>query len=156
MERQSIRINLDISTFDIRNQDTSGTPKIHFVKKSQKPRGIQVRQTYLSVAMLSLAIDMRSSELPALLFIPLILVKGVLAPLTEPAGVDAIGELSPLVPPALFLAAFSARRFCLEAETGILTVTEIDEYCNFLNDHDDQSEFQKNGHSQHTTVNNFK
>ena len=85
--------------------------------------------------MLSLAMDMRSSELPALLFIPLILVKGVLAPLTEPVGVDVGGELSPVGPaPAFFLAAFSARRFCFEDERGgILTVAEIDgSYRNFF------------------------
>ena len=78
---------------------------------------------------------MRSSELPALLFIPLILVKGVLAPLTEPVGVDVGGELSPVGPaPAFFLAAFSARRFCFEDERGgILTVAEIDgNYRNFF------------------------
>ena len=84
--------------------------------------------------MLSLAIDIRSSVLPALLFIPLILVKGVLAPLTEPVGVDVGGELSPLrPPPALFLAAFSAKRFCFEDERGgILTVVEIDGYRSFF------------------------
>ena len=78
---------------------------------------------------------MRSSELPALLFIPLILVKGVLAPLTEPVGVDVGGELSPVGPaPAFFLAAFSARRFCFEDERGgILRVAEIDgSYRNFF------------------------
>ena len=129
MERQSIGINLDISTFDIRNQDTSGTSKNPFCKKQIK-RNPGLIKTYLSVAMLSLAMDIRSSELPALLFIPLILVKGVLAPLTEPVGVDVRGELSPSgLPPAFFLAAFSAKRFCFEDERGgILTVAEIDGY----------------------------
>ena len=87
--------------------------------------------------MLSLAIDIRSSELPALLFIPLMLVKGVLAPLTEPVGVDVGGELSPLGPaPAFFFAAFSARRFCFEDDRGgILKVAEIDGYYRkFFND----------------------
>lgn len=79
--------------------------------------------------MLSLAIDIRSSVLPALLFIPLILVKGVLAPLTEPVGVDVGGELSP---PAFFLAAFSARRFCFEDERGGILTVEIDGYRNFF------------------------
>ena len=77
--------------------------------------------------MLSLAIDIRSSVLPALLFIPLILVNGVLAPFTEPVGVDVGGELSPPLgpPPAFFLAAFSARRFCFDDERGgILTVAD--------------------------------
>ena len=78
--------------------------------------------------MLSLAMDMRSSALPILLFIPLILVNGVLAPLTEPAGVDVEGDSSPLgPPPAFFLAAFSASRFCFEAEGAICSEQSIDE-----------------------------
>jgi hypothetical protein len=73
--------------------------------------------------MLSLAIDIRSSELPALLFMPLILVSGVLAPLVDVEGdSDLFGP-----PPAFFLAAFSASRFCFEAEGAmLLTVVEID------------------------------
>lgn len=97
--------------------------------------------------MLSLAMDIRSSVLPALLFIPLMLVNGVLAPLTEPVGVDvAVGELSPGPPPAFFLAAFSARRFCFEAEGGIFD-GRGDRWSQFFND---QSEF-KNGWS-HSVV----
>jgi hypothetical protein len=47
------------------------------------------------------------------------LVSGVLntlPPLTEPAGVDVDVDPSPPFTPADFLAAFSARRFCFEAE----------------------------------------
>ena len=85
--------------------------------------------------MLSLAIDIRSSELPALLFIPLKLVNGVLAPLTEPVGVDVGGELSPLGPlPAFFLAAFSANRFCFEDDGAISTVADWRSMAIFFND----------------------
>lgn len=58
---------------------------------------------------------------------PLMLVSGVLAPFTEPAGVELDGEASPSAPLAMlafFFAAFSARRFCLEAEGGMMR--EID------------------------------
>ena len=53
----------------------------------------------------------------------------MLAPSTEPVGVDVEGELSPFrTPPAFFLAALSTRRFCFEAEGAIfsLTVVKID------------------------------
>ena len=58
---------------------------------------------------------------------PLMLVSGVLAPFTEPAGVELDGETSPapsppLAMPAFFFAAFSARRFCLEADGGMMVV----------------------------------
>jgi hypothetical protein len=73
--------------------------------------------THRSVAMVSLAIDVRSSVLLAVLM----LVSGVLValpPLTESAGVDVDGEDLPAIV-AFFFAAFSARRFCFEAEGGI-------------------------------------
>lgn len=63
--------------------------------------------------------DVRSSVLPAMLFMPLILVIGVLAPVTDPAGVDVDVEASPFGV-EFFFAAFSARRFCFEAEGGIV------------------------------------
>jgi len=63
--------------------------------------------------------DIKSSWLPDLLLMPLMLVNGVLAPLTEPAGVDVEVEAST---PADFLAAFSARRFCLDDE-GAMSLT---------------------------------
>ena len=64
-----------------------------------------------------MAIDVRSS----LLLAALILVSGVLValpPLTEPAGVEVDDEVPPAMP-AFFFAAFSARRFCFEAEGAI-------------------------------------
>lgn len=67
--------------------------------------------------MLSLAIDVKSSVLLA----ALTLVRGVLMalpPFTEPAGVDVDGDVLPAIP-AFFFAAFSARRFCFEAEGAI-------------------------------------
>ena len=73
-------------------------------------------RTHLSVAILSLAIDIRSSVLVA----ADMLVIGVLIelpPFTEPLGVDADAEASLI--PAAFFAAFSASRFCLEAEGGM-------------------------------------
>jgi hypothetical protein len=63
--------------------------------------------------------DVKSSELLA----ALTLVSGVLValpPLTESAGVDVDEELVPK--PAFFFAAFSARRFCFEAEGGMVQV----------------------------------
>lgn len=78
-----------------------------------------MKKTHLSVARLSFAMDVRSSVLPALLFMPLILVMGVLAPVTDPAGVDVDVSTSPFIV-EFFFAAFSARRFCFEAEGGIV------------------------------------
>ena len=59
------------------------------------------------------------------------LVNGVLAPFTEPAGVELDGEASPspLAMLAFFFAAFSARRFCLEAEGAMMRV-ERDRWSN--------------------------
>ena len=51
---------------------------------------------------------------------PLRLVKGVMVPpFTEPAGVEVDVEAS-VGPAAFFFAAFSARRFCFDAEGGIV------------------------------------
>jgi hypothetical protein len=74
---------------------------------------------HLSVAIFSLAIESKSSVLLA----ALILVIGVLIalpPFTEPAGVDVDVDPSTPFTPADFLAAFSARRFCLEAEGAMV------------------------------------
>ena len=57
-----------------------------------------------------------------MLLAALMLVSGVLntlPPLTEPAGVDVDVDPSPPFTPADFLAAFSARRFCFEAEGAV-------------------------------------
>ena len=70
--------------------------------------------------MFNFAIDVKSS----LLLAALILVIGVLValPLTESAGVD-VDEDVPAAIPAFFFAAFSARRFCFEAE-GAMVMAE--------------------------------
>jgi len=67
--------------------------------------------------MFNLAMEVKSS----VLFAALMLVMGVLEvlpPLTEPAGVEVEVEVLP-ARPAFFFAAFSARRFCFEAEGAI-------------------------------------
>ena len=73
-------------------------------------------ETYRSVAILSFSIALRSSLLVAADR----LVIGVLAvlPLALPVGVPTLEDASVLLPLLLAapLAAFSARRFCLEAE----------------------------------------
>lgn len=61
----------------------------------------------------------KSSWLLDLLGAPLTLVNGVLWPFTEPVGV-VVRDEGPV--PAAFFAAFSARRFCLEAEGAIVRV----------------------------------
>lgn len=70
------------------------------------------------MARFNLAIEVKSSWLVA----ALMLVSGVLTllPLTEPAGVDVDVDAVPLAPPDAFFAAFSARRFCLDAEGGMV------------------------------------
>jgi len=70
--------------------------------------------------MLSLAMDKRSSWLLVLLGIPLLLVKGVLRPFTEPVGVDMRLEGLVLEAPAAFFAALSCSRFCLDAEGAMI------------------------------------
>lgn len=64
----------------------------------------------------------KSSWLLALLGAPLTLVNGVLRPFTEPVGV-VVRDEGPVPPEAAaFFAAFSARRFCLEAEGAMVRV----------------------------------
>lgn len=72
--------------------------------------------------MFNLAIESRSSVLVAAL-LPL---RGVLKalPLTEPVGVEVEVDASPLIP-ADFFAAFSARRFCFDAEGAMMFYTAI-------------------------------
>ena len=64
---------------------------------------------------------LRSSVLPAADR----LVRGVFAelPLTEPAGVDVAVDEAPTFCLAACLAAFSARRFCLDADWGAISVS---------------------------------
>ena len=74
-------------------------------------------RTHLSVAIRSLAIELKSS----VLFAADTLLKGVLValPSTEPVGVDVEGEADVPFCFAACFAAFSANLFCLDAEGGI-------------------------------------
>jgi hypothetical protein len=68
-----------------------------------------------STHKLTLAGIPKSSWLPALLFMPLMLANGVLAPFTEPASVELDGGLSPS-PLAMF--AFQAEYEHIEGDDG--------------------------------------
>ena len=73
---------------------------------------------YLSVASLSFSMALKSSVLPA----ADTFVRGVLTP-TDPVGVDvAVDEPTPFCLAAC-LAAFSARRFCLDADWGGMSMS---------------------------------
>ena len=74
VERQGIGINLDITTFGIGNENTSSTPASKRLNALLKD---QTRCAYLSVAICSLAMDVKSSVLVAALK----LVNGVLVEL---------------------------------------------------------------------------
>lgn len=79
--------------------------------------------TSLSVDICNFAIETRSSWLVA----ADMLVRGVLVelPLTEPVGVEAeVESVKPLLC-ADFFAAFSARRFCFEAEGAMVVEVEV-------------------------------
>jgi hypothetical protein len=112
VKRECILIDLDITTLYIRDQYASSAPSRWM--RIEKRETVKIE--YRSVAMLSFAMEDRSSVLVA----ALMLVKGVLIALpgAEPVGVEVDVEASPLTP-AAFLAAFSANRFCLDAEGGI-------------------------------------
>jgi hypothetical protein len=82
---------------------------------------IRLEKNYLSVAIFSFAIDVRSSWLVAADR----LVKGVLIelpPFVEPGGVDEVIDDSAKLALALAacFAAFSAKRFCFDADGGIV------------------------------------
>lgn len=73
--------------------------------------------------MFNRAMEVKSSWLFDLLGAPLMLVNGVLRPFTEPVGVVVSDEGPvPAEAAAFFLKAFSARRFCLEAEGAMVRV----------------------------------
>ena len=80
-----------------------------------------MKENYLCVAICSFAIDVRSSWLVAADR----LVKGVLSelpPFVEPGGVSEVTDESTGLALALAacFAAFSARRFCFDADGGIV------------------------------------
>ena len=81
----------------------------------------RIYKAYLSVAICSFAIDVRSSWLVAADR----LVSGVLMelpPFVEPGGVDEVTEEAMVLALAACLAAFSARRFCFDADCGGMVV----------------------------------
>lgn len=85
---------------------------------------IRLEEKYLSVAIFSFAIDVRSSWLVAADKLD----KGVLTelpPFVEPGGVDEVTDDSPGLALALAacFAAFSAKRFCFDVD-GIAVVRE--------------------------------
>ena len=124
MEREGEGVDFDIAAFDVGDEDSSGAPGQRQAC-CQRPGPKGRTETHLSVAKLSLAMDMRSSWLTFLLPRALRLVRGVEAPpLVDSAGVEVPVALEP---PAAFLAAFSARRFCLDAEGGILVLLLLSE-----------------------------
>ena len=118
MEGECVLIYLDISTLGIGDQDTSGAPA-----NCQSPLVSRVWRefAYLSVASLSFSIALRSSVLPAADK----LVRGVFTalPSTDPVGVDVAVDEPPTFCLAACFAAFSARRFCFDADWGGISVS---------------------------------
>ena len=103
--------------------DTS-TPAALLERRGQRGGALDVARTDLSVAICSLAIELRSSWLVA----AEVFVSGVLAelPLAEPVGVEPVVVEASVSLPLTFadcLAAFSARRFCFEAEGAMAFVS---------------------------------
>ena len=118
MERKGVLINLDVTALWIGDQDASSTPVVVVRRRERKA----VIDTHLSVAILSLAIDITSSRLAALLPPALRLVRGVLPPFGESVIDDAVWSLAPVV--AAFFAAFSASRFCFEEDGAIVDIVD--------------------------------
>ena len=117
MEGECILVHLDISALGIGYQNSSCTPRNRGLLVSH----IWNESAYLSVASLSFSIALRSSVLHAADK----LVRGVVAklPLTDPVGVDVAVDEPVAFCLAACLAAFSARRFCLDADWGGILVS---------------------------------
>lgn len=116
MERQGVLIDFDVTALDVGDEHSHCAPGY----SEQKNRLIR-RTAYFSVAIWSLAIAVKSSALVAAER----LVNGVLVlPATDPAGVDP--DVVPPLSLAACFAAFSASRFCLDAEGAIEKSEEID------------------------------
>lgn len=85
----------------------------------------QKKNPDLSVAICSFAIDVRSSWLVAADRLDIgVLME--LPPFVEPVGVDEVTEELILLDLAACLAAFSARRFCFDADGGMVVRRETD------------------------------
>lgn len=79
----------------------------------------QTKNADLSVAICSFAIDVRSSWLVAADRLDIgVLME--LPPFVEPGGVDEVTEDPTVLDLAACLAAFSARRFCFDADGGMV------------------------------------
>lgn len=116
MKRQRVRVNLDISSFRVADEDTSRapTPKVS-ARHFHCPAAPSA--THRSVARASFAIVNSSVDG---FFEPI----GVVPLLETGAESTAVELPSAVLPPSFCFraafAAFSARRFCLDAEGGIL------------------------------------
>ena len=139
MERERERVHLDVPPLRVRHQHarrapTSPSPQItppasphsrvstHILPS----RGARHERTHRSVAIWSFAIALRSSWLVA----ADMLVSGVLValPLMEPVGVDVLVDASASLPALFFadcFAAFSASRFCFDAEGAIVATSPV-------------------------------
>lgn len=130
MEGQGIRIDLDVSTLWIRDQHSSSAPEDECEDMSRSFHVIKYDRAYRLVAICNFAMDVRSSVLAA----ADTLVRGVLVelPFTEPFGVEV--EVDASVPFAVLpfvacFAAFSARRFCFDAEGGMVVERDQETKC---------------------------
>lgn len=118
MEGERVLVDLDISSLGVGNEDTSSAPA--GIVSSQPAYSFPT--THLSVAICNFAMEVRSSWLPAAER----LVSGVpvALPLTESAGVEMDVAVESVVdapfPLAACLAAFSASRFCFDAEGAMV------------------------------------
>ena len=89
----------------------------------------QIKNADLSVAICSFAIDVRSSWLVAadrLVSGVLTELPPLLPPFVEPGGVDELTEEPIVLDLAACLAAFSARRFCFDADGGMVVRREME------------------------------
>ena len=115
MEGEGVRVDLNVPPLGVGDEDTGRAPAGFSARIAARTR----RGTHLSVAIWSFAIEVRSSWLVA----ADMLVRGVLTelpPLTEPVGVDVLVDASVPLFFADCFAAFSARRFCFDAEGAMM------------------------------------
>ena len=139
MERERERVHLDVPPLRVRHQHARrapvfpspqitppASPHSHVSTHILSPRRTGHERTHRSVAIWSFAIALRSSWLVA----ADMLVSGVLValPLMEPVGVDVLVDASVSLPALFFadcFAAFSASRFCFDAEGAIVATSPV-------------------------------
>ena len=118
MERKRVLVNLDISAFYIGHKHTV----LESASESMiSPARAQLTAT-LSVARFSFFICCWASSRSSVEPLALRLVRGV-----EPPAVEAALEVTP--EPDLPLAAFSANRFCLDAEGAMMVASTRTRLC---------------------------